>query len=127
MGTGLGTAIDVAGVLLLGAVVLGLATLILLLVLALTRRMPLRFKALVIVAFGSLIASRDLSAFRLDSPCVWADRSSFYRCWPARASRILAPLEIEARRHRLRHPRFAHAGPTLSVGALLHPPPDHPG
>ncbi len=56
MGTGLGTAIDVAGVLLLGAVALGLATLILLLALALTRRMPLRFKALVVVAFGSLIA-----------------------------------------------------------------------
>ncbi len=56
MGTGLGTAIDVAGVLLLGAVVLGLATLILLLALALTRRMPLRFKVLMVAAFGSLIA-----------------------------------------------------------------------
>jgi hypothetical protein len=76
MGTGLGTAIDVAGVLLLGAVVLGLATLILMLVLALTRRMPLRFKALVIVAFGSLIALAgpfDLSpglALRLGGPLV---------------------------------------------------------
>ncbi len=56
MGTGLGTAIDVAGVLFLGAVVLGLATLILLLALAVAKRMPLRFKALVLVAFGSLIA-----------------------------------------------------------------------
>lgn len=56
MGTGLGAVIDVAGVLFLGAVVLVLATLILLLALALTKRMPLRFKALVVVAFGSLIA-----------------------------------------------------------------------
>ena len=56
MGTGLGTAVDVAGVLLLGAVILALATGLLLLGLALTRRMPLRFKALVIIAFGSLIA-----------------------------------------------------------------------
>jgi len=56
MGTGLGSAIDVAGLLLLGAVVLGLATLILLLGLALTKHMPSRFKALVVIAFGSLIA-----------------------------------------------------------------------
>ncbi|MCL5279323.1 MAG: hypothetical protein M1376_05405 [Planctomycetes bacterium] len=55
MGTGLGTAVDVAGLLLLGTVVLALSALILLLALALTRRVPLRFKALVLVAFGSLI------------------------------------------------------------------------
>jgi dienelactone hydrolase len=56
MGTGLGTVIDVAGVLLLAVAVLGLATLILLLALALTKRVPLRFKALAVIAFGSLIA-----------------------------------------------------------------------
>ena len=56
MGTGLGTLVDVTGMLLLGALVLGLATLLLLLGLALTKRMPLRFKALVVVAFTSLLA-----------------------------------------------------------------------
>jgi hypothetical protein len=56
MGTGLGTVIDVAGSLLLGAIILSLATLILLLGLVLTKRVPLRFKALVVVALGSLLA-----------------------------------------------------------------------
>ncbi len=55
MGTGLGTLVDVGGSLLLMGVLLTLATLILLLGLALTQRMPLRFKALFIVAFASLI------------------------------------------------------------------------
>jgi hypothetical protein len=66
IGTGLGTFIDVLGCLLLGAIVLTLGTLLLLLALALTRRMPLRFKALALVAFGSLIAVGML--FDFDPP-----------------------------------------------------------
>jgi hypothetical protein len=65
LGTGLGTFVDVLGCLILGAVVLALATLLLLLVLAVTRRMPLRFKALALVAFGSLIATGTLFDFDL--------------------------------------------------------------
>ncbi len=56
MGTGLGTLVDVGGSLLLMGAILTLATLILLLGLALTKQMPLRFKALFIIAFASLIA-----------------------------------------------------------------------
>ncbi len=63
IGTGLGTFVDVLGCLLLGAIVLALATLLLLLALALTRRMPLRFKALALVAFGSLMATGKLFDF----------------------------------------------------------------
>jgi hypothetical protein len=63
LGTGLGMVVDVLGCLLLGAVVLTLATLLLLPALALTRRMPLRFKALALVALGSLIATGMLFDF----------------------------------------------------------------
>ena len=56
LGTGLGTAIDMAGSLLLGAIILAVATGLIWLGLALARCMPLRFKALVIVAFASLFA-----------------------------------------------------------------------
>jgi hypothetical protein len=66
IGTGLGTFIDVLGCLVLGAIVLTLTTLLLLLVLALTRRMPLRFKALALVAFISLLATGML--FDFDPP-----------------------------------------------------------
>ena len=66
MGTGLGTAVDVAGALLLGAVILALATGLVLLGLALARRMPLRFKALVIIAFGSLFAIAEPFGFSPD-------------------------------------------------------------
>ena len=76
LGTGLGTLIDVTGSLLLGVILLTLATLILWLGLALTKRMPLLFKALVVIAFGSLIAiakpfglSPDF-ALRLGGPLV---------------------------------------------------------
>ncbi|MCX5644392.1 MAG: hypothetical protein NTZ17_06865 [Phycisphaerae bacterium] len=56
MGTGLGAVVDVAGSLLLGAVILTLATLLVLLGLVFAKRMPLRFKALVVIAFASLFA-----------------------------------------------------------------------
>jgi hypothetical protein len=76
MGTGLGAAIDLAGSLFLGAIVLGLATLILLVGFVLARCLPLRFKASVVIALGSLIAvakpfgfSPDF-ALRLGGPLV---------------------------------------------------------
>ncbi len=56
MGTGLGTAIDMAGCLLVGAIAFVLATLLLMLILAITRRMPLRFVAVLVATFGMLLA-----------------------------------------------------------------------
>lgn len=56
MGTGLGTAIDVAGCLLVGAIAFALTSLLLMLVLAITRRMPLRFVAVLLATLGILFA-----------------------------------------------------------------------
>ena len=76
LGTGLGAVVDIVGSLLLGAIILTLAALAVLLGLALSKRMPSRFKALVIVAIGSLFAlakpfgfSPDF-ALRLGGPLV---------------------------------------------------------
>jgi hypothetical protein len=76
LGTGLGAVVDVAGSLLLGAIILTLATGLLLLAMVLAKRMPSRFKALVVIAFASLFAlakplgfSPD-SALRLGGPLV---------------------------------------------------------
>lgn len=103
MGTGLGTAIDVAGGLFLGVVVLGLATLILWLVLALTRRMPLRFKALVVVACGSLIAVAEpfgfspgfalrLGGWLIVLPMLIGASLGILRHWRARRAGIVSAL-----------------------------------
>lgn len=56
LGTGLGRFLDVTGMFLVGAIILGLATLLLWLGLTLLKRVPLRFQALVIIAFVSLFA-----------------------------------------------------------------------
>jgi dienelactone hydrolase len=103
MGTGLGTAVDVAGVLLLGIVVLGLATLILWFVLALTKRMALRFKALVVVAFGSLIAVAEpfgfspgfalrLGGWLIVLPMLAGASIGILRHWRARRAGIVSAL-----------------------------------
>ncbi len=55
--TGLGTTIDIIGSLLLGSAVFGVATLLLVLVLALIRRVPLRLTALLLAVFGGLIVT----------------------------------------------------------------------
>jgi len=53
--TGLGTIIDVAGSLLLGSAVFAAATLLLMLVLALVRRVPLRLTAVLLAVLGGLV------------------------------------------------------------------------
>ena len=55
LGTGLGTIIDVVGALLLGIVVLALSGLLLMLALAIVKRLPLRFTAVFIIAFAYLV------------------------------------------------------------------------
>jgi hypothetical protein len=66
LGTGLGVMVDVAGTSLLALVGVTLATVILVLVLAVVRRIPLLFLALVLVAFGSLLAVAGPFGFSWD-------------------------------------------------------------
>ncbi len=66
MGTGLGTAVDAAGCLIVGVIAFALVTLLLMLILSITRRMPLRFVAVTIATVGILVALGGLFGLNPD-------------------------------------------------------------